>query len=302
MNSDAQSGHTAGTVRDRCRLCGQGRFADATEVAQVHSNVRRWKDHFSTVWRCPVCGSLHSLETVDLGPFYAAYPFGQRRLDPFTRRVFSRYLGHLRKAGVTANSTVLDYGCGSGLLLDYLAETGIRSVSGYDAYVPQFDDPTVLERKYDCVIAQDVIEHVEDPEALLSDLAGCVKPGGLLCIGTPRAEGIDLRQTERFIHSLHQPYHLHILSESVLITIANRHGLSLESVLRRHTLDTPYPFVNWTFLKGYLKRLDNTLDAGFEPPRIAKIATSPYLLFTGLVGYLFPSRTEMLVLLRKASD
>jgi hypothetical protein len=201
--------------------------------------------------------------------------------------------------GLKQTSSLLDYGCSEGLLLDYLAEQGVRQLAGYDAYVERFNDPGVLDQQYDFVIAQDVVEHVEEPGQLLGDLAARVRAGGVLCIGTPKADAIDLSDTARYLHSLHQPYHIHILSEPALMTLADRVGLSPETVYRRHIVDTPYPFVNWTFLNAYLRKLDNTLDAGFEPPKLGTILSSPRLILMGLFGYLFPISGEMLALFRK---
>ena len=105
------------------------------------------------------------MEAVDLAPYYEGYPYGQRKLDGFTRRVFRHYLRRLAQHGLTAQSRILDYGCGQGLLLEYLRETGHACCYGYDPHAPGYNDPSVLERPFDVVIAQDVIEHVEDPHA-----------------------------------------------------------------------------------------------------------------------------------------
>jgi len=290
----------ASDVRTTCPLCEQGRYAEATDTAKVASNVRRWRTHTSTVWRCPVCGSLHSAERQDLAVFYENYPYNRRRLDTFTRRVFSHYVRRLeRNHGLRTSQAVLDYGCSEGLLLTFLRERGFRHCHGYDPYSSAFADPSVLNREYDAVICQDVIEHVEDPRDLMGTLARAMRPGGLLCIGTPRADGIDLRRAQDAIHSLHQPYHLHILSEKALTAVALGEGLRLERLYRRHSCDTRYPFVNWSFLRGYLRALDDTLDAGFDPPRVDVVATSPGLLVRGLLGYLVPASTEMIAVFRK---
>lgn len=285
-----------------CGACGVGRFEDATDKAKVHSNVRRWRAHVSTVWRCPSCRSLTSLEVLDLGPFYTDYPYGKRQLDGFTRRVFSSYLARLKRHGVRPGATVLDYGCGDGLLLGYLSTQGLREVAGYDAFSARYADRSVLTRQYDLVIAQDVVEHVEDPGALIELLAKCTRPGGLLCIGTPRADDIDLAYTRRSIHSLHQPYHLHILSERALQDLARRAGLTVAALDRRHSCDTPYPFVNWRFLRAYLAAGDDTLDAGFDPPKPSTFFRSPQLVVQGLLGYLAPTESEMIAILRRPTE
>lgn len=285
--------------RSTCDVCGQGQYQDAHEIARVASNVRRWRDHTSTVWRCHVCGCLHSLERQDLTTFYQDYPYGRRSLDHFTRQVFRHYIRRLQGHGLRADHTVLDYGCGEGLLLEFLGERGFTGCNGYDPYSSTFSDANALAREYDMVACQDVIEHVEDPRELMRVLSRSVRAGGMLVIGTPRADGIDLEQPTASIHSLHQPYHLHILSEKALREIGTQAGLVCEKIYRRHSCDTPYPFINWPFLRAYLKAIDNTLDAGFDPPRVAAVACSPSLWFLGLFGYLLRCRSEMIAIFRK---
>lgn len=288
-------------IRSICACCHAGRYADAAETARVPSNVRRWKDHVSTVWRCPACGSINSLERVDLNRFYADYPFRQRKLDGYAKAIFAGLERKLRQHGLTGSSTVIDYGCSEGLFLDFLRQAGIQEVSGYDAYVEAFADTTALGRTYDVVTAQDLIEHAEDPNELFGRLANLVRPGGLLYIGTPCADRIDLRRYREHIHSLHQPYHICILSSEALCAMAKNHGLVLEGLEFGHVADTRLPFINWAFLRSYLARIDDTLDAGFDPPRIGLVASSPELLFKGLFGYFLRRQTEMFAYLRKPS-
>ncbi|MEJ2646620.1 MAG: class I SAM-dependent methyltransferase [Gammaproteobacteria bacterium] len=287
------------TQRDVCILCGNGSFAQAVNQARVHSNVRRWHDHWTTVWRCGSCGSLHSLERLELAPFYEAYPYSQRVLDNWTRTVFRHHLRRLKRHGLCQESRVLDYGCSQGLFVNFLRDSGIQQVVGYDPYVAEFSSADVLNEQFDLVLAQDVIEHVEDPRDLFRLLTELVRPGGLLCIGTPRADGIDLSDPEQSIHSLHTPFHCHILSEQALQGLAAEHHLLVERLYRRHIFDTLVPFVNWTFIHDYLGKLDNTLDAGFETPSMRTILTSPHLIAMGLFGYFRPIRSEMLALIRK---
>lgn len=282
-----------------CQICGEGRVEAAPSKARVPSNVRRWREHVSTVWRCGNCGCLHSLEEVNLEPFYEHYPYGQRRLDYFTRRVFSHYLDRLRRHSLHVRASVLDYGCSEGLFLSFLRGRGFRECEGYDAHSQRFSDPRVLARQYDLVVCQDVIEHVEDPRHLMRTLARCLRPGAMLCLGTPRADDIDLADFHRSIHSLHQPYHLHILSEQALGDLAAAARLQLEALYRRHSCDTPFPFVNWPFLKAYLAAHDDTLDAGFDPPAPAVFFRHPRLLGLGVFGYGLPIASEMIAILRK---
>lgn len=290
---------TTAPTRDKCLLCGHGTYAAAADSAVVHSNVRKWSEHTTTVWRCASCASLHCLERRDLAPFYEGYPFQRRELDGWARIAFSAYIRRLRRHGLGLESHVLDYGCGNGVLVEYLRKKRFRHVVGYDPYVEGFKNTLTPDMRFDVVISQDVVEHDESPGELLRTMSDRVRSGGLLCIGTPRAEAIDLSYPELAIHSLHQPFHLHILSERVLARLAAESGLIVEKIYRRHVLDTLVPFVNWTFLRAYLQSGDNTLDAGFDSPNLRAIALSPRLLGLGLLGYFVPVRSEMLFMLRK---
>ncbi|MCM2323096.1 MAG: class I SAM-dependent methyltransferase [Oligoflexia bacterium] len=263
------------------------------------SNVRRWRDCLSTVWRCGSCQSLVSLEVRDLAPFYQDYPFSLRTLSRFTRLVYSAYVKRLLESGIKRSCSVLDYGCGSGVLVTYLREAGFADAEGYDPYTPAFKDPSRLERQYDLVIYQDVIEHLDDPMASWASLSRLVKAGGLLCIGTPRAEGISADRPERHLHSLHQPFHLQIFSEAALVRSLQDAGFAIERIHRHHSCDTRVPFVNWAFLRAFMKARDGMLDAGFEPPTWNHLWQAPRLLFTGLFGYWLASRDEMVVIARR---
>ena len=75
---------------------------------------------------------------------------------------------------------------------------------------------------------QDVIEHVEEPTELLDRIISLTKPGGTICIGSPNADQLDLGQLDKCVHSLHQPYHLHILSAQALRAMAGERGLTVK--------------------------------------------------------------------------
>ena len=118
-----------------CNVCDRpGTFAEARDVARIHSNVRRFvKDEF-TVWRCTGCGSLHCKEDVDLAYYYGGYFYTDQQLDYFSRCAYAARIRQLRRWGWNTDRTLLDYGCGSGAFLRLLQERRrrrrrLRSVS-----------------------------------------------------------------------------------------------------------------------------------------------------------------------------
>ncbi len=282
-----------------CNICE--RDAPVRENARVHCNVRAFKNETFGVWRCEGCGSIHAEEDVDLPHYYAKYPFhGDATLDWRLKVMYSGLLKRLEKGGVRREHRVLDYGCGGGHVLEFLGERGYEQVVGFDEYSEKFGDRTVLDQRYDVVLSQDVIEHVPEPWELLRRFDSLVKPGGILAIGTPNATAIDLGAAERFHHTLHQPYHRHMLSEKALLESGKKMGWELVRYYPTMYINTLFPFVNHRFVAHYFSCFDDTLDIGFEPPRVNSWKLySPMTLFWAFFGYFFAPKTDVMAVFRK---
>jgi 2-polyprenyl-6-hydroxyphenyl methylase/3-demethylubiquinone-9 3-methyltransferase len=103
-----------------------------------------------------------------------------------------------------AGRTILDVGCGAGLLAEPLSRVGAR-VTGLDPAPSAIDAArahaeatgadltyragTVEEMaqegaKFDAVLAMEVVEHVENVAGFVATAASLVAPGGLLCLST----------------------------------------------------------------------------------------------------------------------
>jgi SAM-dependent methyltransferase len=95
------------------------------------------------------------------------------------------------------NASVLDIGCGD-LYFSYRLKERTPSLE-IDAVDLAFDDDEirhqgiqkikhmekVLHKKYDVIFAMDVLEHVENDEAMLNQLIALLKPNGILFITVP---------------------------------------------------------------------------------------------------------------------
>jgi glycosyltransferase involved in cell wall biosynthesis len=94
---------------------------------------------------------------------------------------------------------VLDVGCGPGWVAGELRRRG-HHVTGLDISTdPEVHErtdvfveanvedglPTEVGRDFDVVIAADVIEHVSDPETLMAELAGAIRPEGMIVASVP---------------------------------------------------------------------------------------------------------------------
>jgi SAM-dependent methyltransferase len=113
------------------------------------------------------------------------------------RRNARRHLRRAARAGARPPGTLLEVGCAAGFLLDEARCAG-WDVHGVDVAAEMRTAATGLgvpvadtvgatglgPASVDLAVLNQVLEHVADPGALLDELAGLVRPGGLLTIET----------------------------------------------------------------------------------------------------------------------
>lgn len=284
-----------------CNVCDND-VGGELERARVRSNVRKFRDENFEVWRCPECRSIHAAEEVDLGHYYAEYPFhklAETDVDWMLGAMYGNLLKRLQRHGFAPDQSLIDYGCGSGHFLKLLASRGYRDVAGFDEYSDHYADRSVLDRKYDVAMSQDVLEHVESPREHMRDLGALAKPGGLVVIGTPNADSIDLADPEPRVHTLHQPYHRHIVSAEALRAMGQELGWELVHYYPTMYSNTRVPFVNTPFVTHYFRCFDNTVDLALEPIKFSswKLWT-PHTLWHAFAGSFFAPESDVMAVFR----
>jgi len=282
-----------------CVVCGAVSPPEIVATAQVRSNVRRFAHESFDVWRCESCCSIHAAGEVDLDHYYANYPFHSLTMSFAMRMAFRNRLRVLMRLGLTPEHRLLDYGCGSGLLVQYLREQGYVHARGYDPYAQEGEHAEPPEPGFDFIISQDVIEHVADPAAYLRTLKGLAKAGGVLVIGTPDAASVDLTDVTQHIHLLHQPYHRHILSLGAMVKLACALDLDVMEVKHGFMGNTSVPGLNERFLLRVLRANGDTLDdtlAGHLPMKWELF--TPAAMWDAWTGGFRDQEQEMTIALR----
>ena len=125
-----------------------------------------------------------------------------------TGRTWSRMFDPIRsELSVTApppGAAVLDFGCGSGALLDALQDYGWDTwgIETADDYAFQRHRRLVAvpgEPTFDLIIANHVLEHVTDPLGLLRDLARACRRGGYMLVSVPRLDTLPTHRDYKYI-------------------------------------------------------------------------------------------------------
>lgn len=161
---------------------------DAAEVAQFSAIAAEWWD-----------------ERGKFGPLHRMNPTRLAYIRATIEAHFGRLTGHPGDSATPLkNLTLLDVGCGGGLICEPLARLG-GSVTGIDASGENINvaqahaadvgltvdyRATTAEAladtgaQYDVVLALEIIEHVADIALFYDALAALVKPGGLILMST----------------------------------------------------------------------------------------------------------------------
>jgi 2-polyprenyl-3-methyl-5-hydroxy-6-metoxy-1,4-benzoquinol methylase len=136
----------------------------------------------------------------------AAFPAYSHR-NPIINWLFwqrlRKVMEHIQRP--TPYERVLDFGCGSGVMLPYLSQISsqvtamdvdLLPLERVQTYIPLAKNVEVKDatknnisdlpaNSFDLVIALDVLEHVKDLPRTLSELLALLKPGGQLIVSGP---------------------------------------------------------------------------------------------------------------------
>jgi SAM-dependent methyltransferase len=154
------------------------------------------------------------------------------------RATFKRLLRNLVKRGLTGGN-LLEIGCSYGYLLDEarslfdrrvgtefsLQAADIARATGAEVFVGGIEQ-LPPERKFDCVVATQVIEHVYQPLTFVKQLARHTKLGGHIVVATPDIGGVLRRAMGRRWPSFKAPEHVLYFEFPTLRRLLQQAGLT----------------------------------------------------------------------------
>lgn len=131
---------------------------------------------------------------------------------------------------------LLDFGCGWGKFIAACREFGFDAI-GVDRSSPRAEGSAIrifssLDEirglsRFHAITLFEVLEHLDEPGAILRTLAERVVPGGLLILETPDCSGVTAIESRRDYLKIHPLEHINAFTHRTLTSIAERHGFSL---------------------------------------------------------------------------
>ncbi len=139
------------------------------------------------------------------GPFKPLHRITRERLTYIRDQLCQRFHRDKREAQSLKGLSVLDIGCGGGLVSEPLARLGAAvtgidpgpeniaaarahasgmGIGGIDYRVATAEDIAATGAAYDAVLVLEVVEHVPDVPAFIKTVAPLVKPGGIMVLST----------------------------------------------------------------------------------------------------------------------
>ena len=259
----------------RCKVCaGHARLFDVVDFNKICAHAGAYYPYgLSGVsvpyYRCDACQFIFTVffddwSQQDFAEFI--YNVDYRHVDPDYVSERPTRMARWIATGLKdmKDSSILDFGSGSGLLQSLLAKEGFSKIVGYDP----ISNPDLPETKFDLIFAFEVIEHSPDPLWTFGQLASLMVEGGCLIVSqTLQPRNVDtIRGSWWYI----APRNGHVSTYSIrtLRDLSAKVGL----LIARRLNETTYAFTKGTLStrsKEVLSRL------AIEDPRYLFVLTSP---------------------------
>lgn len=258
-------------MKAKCPLCGN-----------AHTKVLSQSKRYEYI-KCNSCHVDFSLlkpgvEDTLTRSFYDGFTYNQHRSEHYqvwleaTQTALGRQFAHLERLGYTPESRyLLDIGCGEGMCVDAAnrlgwSATGIDvdgeaiargKVKGLDVREGTIEELGLPKSHFSTVKMFHVLEHIPQPDKLLSEVLELMAPAGVLMIDVPNQRGIitsakilirnTIRRSANDYGQIDPPRHLWGFSEDALVSLIQRIGFRIiESRVSHigHTTYYPSPTAN----------------------------------------------------------
>ena len=236
-----------------CPVCGGERFQQY--ATGFDYELRTCRNAWRFV-RCEACThiwlnprpAISTLATI-YPPHYYAYHYTEK-VSPLALKAKNwldsrKFAGLVRAAGRPITGFA-DIGCGDGRYLDFAKAVGVENTRnygleldakavarlnarGYTGLCQRVEDCTAIpDNSLDLATMFHVIEHVDDPKAVVRHVARWIAPGGIFAVETPNIDSFDARLFKQtYWGGYHIPRHWNMFHPATLARLLTDAGLEV---------------------------------------------------------------------------
>jgi SAM-dependent methyltransferase len=151
------------------------------------------------------------------------------------------YVSRLKIADVGLNDSILDVGCGKGILLHKMKESGFNNVMGIDPFIDEtisypnglkilkknFDE---LDKKFDFIMFNHSFEHMENPLEVMKQSNRLLHKSKYLLLRIPVADSYSFKHYSENWCSLDAPRHLFLHTKKSIEVLAKHSGFEIKKI------------------------------------------------------------------------
>jgi len=240
---------------------------------EIHYEFSRSQRYFRKVFQCEICGHFQSVHHMNADQLYSGEYVNSTYGENGIRRAFDRInaldptksdnIGRVRRIVDYASRHwpvseapqpphILDVGSGLCVFLYRMKEAGwnctaldpdpratahAKDVAGVDQTIHGDFMKVKDGGRYDVVTFNKVLEHVQDPVAMLAKALDYLKPGGFVYIELPDGEIAAKDGSDREEFTIE---HWHVFSAASIALLAQQAGFSVRVLERLYEPSTKY--------------------------------------------------------------
>ncbi len=252
------------TAQDTCSVCSNLTNNKILKVREMYFGTREEFDYLE----CANCGCLQLLNPPgDYSVYYPKEYFTynqthENKIKSYLNRFrdsaarggksfignillkkfgVPTYVSRMKIAGVNLKDTILDVGCGKGILLHKMKESGFENVIGIDPFINETiiyknglkilkKNFVELDGNFDFIMFNHSFEHMENPLEVIKHANRILNKNKFLLIRIPVADSYAFKHYRNNWCSLDAPRHLFLHTKKSIEILANQSGFEIKKI------------------------------------------------------------------------
>lgn len=247
-----------------CEICGN---KNDNEILRVHEMYFGTREEFEYL-NCSICNCLQLINPPnDLSKYYPKDYFTyQQKIENIIKSWLNRfrdkaamgesnfignillkilgeptYIKKLKDANVDFKDKILDVGCGKGILLYKMKQSGFKNVMGIDPFIDETivyknglkilkGNLSEISEKYDFIMFNHSFEHMSNPLEIMINAHSLLNNGKFILLRIPVCDSYAFKHYRNNWCSLDAPRHLYLHTKKSIKILADKSGFEIEKI------------------------------------------------------------------------